>query len=58
MKIRVAVVMGGHTSEYEISLKSGAVVMAHLDQKKIRSLCRSSHQQRLVCSGKRSLATH
>ncbi|MBT7458779.1 MAG: D-alanine--D-alanine ligase [Flavobacteriaceae bacterium] len=34
MKIRVAVVMGGHTSEYEISLKSGAIVMAHLDQKK------------------------
>ncbi|MDG0967836.1 MAG: D-alanine--D-alanine ligase [Flavobacteriaceae bacterium] len=34
MKIRVAVVMGGHTSEYEISLKSGAVVMAHLDQNK------------------------
>lgn len=37
MKIRVAVVMGGHTSEYEISLKSGAVVMAHLDQKKYES---------------------
>ena len=38
MKIRVAVVMGGHTSEYEISLKSGAVVMAHLDQKNTKPM--------------------
>lgn len=30
-KPRVAVLMGGYTSEYEISLKSGAVVMANID---------------------------
>ena len=33
MKPRIAVIMGGYTSEHEISLKSGAVVMAHIDKK-------------------------
>ena len=33
MKPRVAVIMGGYTSEYNISLKSGAVVLAHIDKK-------------------------
>jgi len=33
MKLRVAVIMGGYTSEHDISLKSGAVVMAHIDKK-------------------------
>ena len=32
MKPRIAVIMGGYTSEHEISLKSGAVVMAHIDK--------------------------
>ena len=32
MKLRVAVIMGGYTSEHDISLKSGAVVMAHIDK--------------------------
>ena len=32
MKPRIAVIMGGYTSEYDISLKSGAVVMAHIDK--------------------------
>ena len=32
MKPRVAVIMGGYTSEHDISLKSGAVVMAHIDK--------------------------
>ena len=31
MKPRVAVIMGGYTSELVISMKSGAVVMAHID---------------------------
>ena len=29
---RVAVIMGGYTSEHNISMKSGAVVMAHIDR--------------------------
>ncbi len=32
MKKKVAVVMGGYSSEYEVSLKSGAVVCQHLDK--------------------------
>ena len=32
MKPRVAVIMGGYTSELVISMKSGAVVMAHIDR--------------------------
>ncbi|MGB2369714.1 MAG: D-alanine--D-alanine ligase [Flavobacteriaceae bacterium] len=32
MKLHVAVIMGGYTSEHDISLKSGAVVMAHIDK--------------------------
>ena len=32
MKPRIAVIMGGYTSEHDISLKSGAVVMAHIDK--------------------------
>ena len=32
MKLRVAVIMGGYTSEHDISLKSGSVVMAHIDK--------------------------
>lgn len=32
MKPRVAVIMGGYTSEHNISLKSGAIVMAHIDR--------------------------
>ena len=32
MKPRVAVIMGGYTSEHNISMKSGAVVMAHIDR--------------------------
>ena len=31
MRPRVAVIMGGYTSEHNISMKSGAVVMAHID---------------------------
>ncbi len=34
MKKRVAVVMGGYSSEYQISLKSGGVVCQHLDKDK------------------------
>jgi D-alanine-D-alanine ligase len=34
MKPKVAVIMGGYTSEYEISLKSGSVVVQHLDKNK------------------------
>ena len=34
MSINVAVVMGGYSSEYEVSLKSGAVVCNHLDASK------------------------
>lgn len=32
MRPRVAVIMGGYTSEHNISMKSGAVVMAHIDR--------------------------
>lgn len=32
MKPRIAVIMGGYTSEHDISLKSGAVVMTHIDK--------------------------
>ena len=32
MRQRVAVIMGGYTSEHNISMKSGAVVMAHIDR--------------------------
>jgi D-alanine-D-alanine ligase len=32
MKPKVAVIMGGYTSEYEISLKSGSVVVQNLDK--------------------------
>ena len=32
MKPRIAVIMGGYSSEHDISLKSGAVVMAHIDK--------------------------
>ena len=34
MKKTIAVIMGGYTSEFEISLKSGAVVAAHLNPEK------------------------
>jgi len=34
MKKNIAIIMGGYSSEYEISLKSGNVVHAHLDNKK------------------------
>ncbi|MDG2414995.1 MAG: D-alanine--D-alanine ligase, partial [Flavobacteriaceae bacterium] len=34
MKKTIAVIMGGYTSEFEISLKSGSVVAAHLDPEK------------------------
>ncbi len=34
MKKNIAVIMGGYTSEFEISLKSGAVVASHLDPEK------------------------
>ena len=32
MKPRIAVIMGGYTSEHDISMKSGAVVMTHIDK--------------------------
>ena len=32
MKLRIAVIMGGYTSEHDISLKSGAVVMTYIDK--------------------------
>ena len=32
MRPRVAVIMGGYTSEHNISMKSGAVIMAHIDR--------------------------
>ena len=32
MRPRVAVIMGGYTSEHNISMKSGSVVMAHIDR--------------------------
>ncbi|MCB0470577.1 MAG: D-alanine--D-alanine ligase, partial [Flavobacteriaceae bacterium] len=34
MKKNIAIVMGGYSSEYEISLKSGQVVYKHLDRAK------------------------
>lgn len=34
MKKNIAIIMGGYTSEYQISLKSGNVVYKHLDQEK------------------------
>ncbi|WP_350287798.1 D-alanine--D-alanine ligase [uncultured Croceitalea sp.] len=34
MKKNIAVIMGGYSSEYYISLKSGSVVMHHLDRQK------------------------
>ena len=34
MKKNIAVVMGGYTSEYSISLISGSVVVKHLDKNK------------------------
>ena len=34
MKKNIAIVMGGYSSEYEISLKSGQVVYKHLDREK------------------------
>ena len=34
MKKTIAVIMGGYTSEFEISLKSGSVVAAQLDPEK------------------------
>ena len=37
MKLRLAVIMGGYTSEYGISLKSGSVVMSHIDKNKYES---------------------
>lgn len=37
MKPSVAVIMGGYTSEYDISLKSGSVVIEHLDKNKFTS---------------------
>ncbi|MGB0260369.1 MAG: D-alanine--D-alanine ligase [Flavobacteriaceae bacterium] len=36
MKPNVAVIMGGYTSEYEISLKSGSVVVQHLNKTQYR----------------------
>ena len=32
MRPRVAVIMGGYTSEHNISMESGAVIMAHIDR--------------------------
>ncbi|MEK6871789.1 MAG: D-alanine--D-alanine ligase, partial [Nanoarchaeota archaeon] len=34
IKLRVAVLMGGPSSEHEVSLKSGAVILANLDKNK------------------------
>lgn len=34
MRKNIAVVMGGYSSEYQVSLKSGAVVLQHLDQQR------------------------
>ncbi|MEM9141972.1 MAG: D-alanine--D-alanine ligase [Bacteroidota bacterium] len=34
MKKNIAIIMGGYSSEYQISLKSGQVVFAHLDRAK------------------------
>ena len=34
MKKNIAIVMGGHTSEYDISIKSGTVVYRHLNREK------------------------
>ncbi len=34
MKTNIAIIMGGHSSEYQISLKSGNVVYNYLDKKK------------------------
>ena len=34
MKKNIAVIMGGYTSEFEISLKSGGVVQKHLNSEK------------------------
>jgi len=37
MKKNIAIIMGGYSSEYQISLKSGNVVYKHLDTKKYNS---------------------
>ncbi|MGB5497555.1 MAG: D-alanine--D-alanine ligase [Maribacter sp.] len=37
MKIKVAVIMGGYSSEYKISLKSGSVVHEYLNKEKFES---------------------
>ncbi len=37
MRKNIAVIMGGYSSEYEISLKSGAVVEKHLDKGKFQT---------------------
>lgn len=39
MKKNIAIVMGGYSSEYEISLKSGQVVYKHLDKDKYNPFC-------------------
>lgn len=36
---KVAIIMGGYSSEYQISLKSGAVVYQFLDQSKYKGYC-------------------
>lgn len=36
-KLRVAVLMGGPSSEHEVSLKSGEMVLKHLDQRKFQA---------------------
>lgn len=39
MKKNIAIIMGGYSSEYEISLKSGQVVYKHLDKDKYNPFC-------------------
>ncbi|MEM8845544.1 MAG: D-alanine--D-alanine ligase [Bacteroidota bacterium] len=49
MKKNIAIVMGGYSSEHDISLKSGGVVYAHLDSKKFNvyriHIYRESHEK-------------
>jgi len=38
MRIRAAILMGGHSSEHEISLKTGGMVLKNLDRRKFDAL--------------------
>ena len=39
MRKKIAIIMGGYSSEYKISLKSGNVVHTYLDTEKYESYC-------------------